>query len=447
MTSEFGNVDAQQAVLGSLLIDPSMFDVVYDGGLRAEHFTENRNATIFAAIAELAHRGAVADLLTLADELERSGKTKAAGDLPYVMDLMNATPTAIHAEHYANIVKQDHERLRSNRAMNAIIRAIKADPGVNLADLLEQHAAALRKESLASNGTGVRTLADALTNLVDHADAAYTARKSGTMTDITTPFEQLNNAIAGLIPGDLVLIVGEPGVGKSTLVSQLAQHVAQQGHGVQMFITEVNELQFTARLVEGASKVWSRRMLTGDLSEQEWEAIMRTAGELESHAGAVVLDDATYDAQVIESKIRFARARLADAGVDLRVVVFDYLQLFKDTKRTDRRSEIGEIINTIRELTNRLGIVSIVVSSLSREGYKQNARPHIRNSKESGDIEYAVTIGLSVYRDADDASAIMCDVNKNRFGPQMPGIFLGKQDPNTSYIDPVAKYERMPLEE
>lgn len=440
--------DAERAVLGSLLMDPDALARVADW-LRPEHFHSQVHAWYYATILELAKRGTPADAVTLPDALEarlvNPGFSVSKNDVGDVIDLILVVPTAIYAEHYARIVVEHYERERERQTLQAINAQFPRLQGKPLADLLDEEAGRLR-QGLAA-GAGVRTMKDAVTTLLEHADEMSQARKAGKLVEVTTPFAQLNDAIVGLLPGDMVVLVGEFGIGKSGIVSQIAAHVVEQGHGVQMFVTEMDEQQVAARRMEARTGIWSRRILTGDLTSDEWATLLDAAGKVSMTGERLVLDAVTFDAQLLESKIRRARADLERNGIDLRLVIFDYLQLFRDSKRTDRRAEVGEVVNTMREITNRLGLASIVVSSLSREGYKQNAKPHLRNAKETGDIEYSATIGLSLYRKdyqtEGDKRVVCCDINKNRMGPIFDGLVLGLQREGQAWIDPV---QVIPLE-
>jgi replicative DNA helicase len=246
------------------------------------------------------------------------------------------------------------------------------------------------------------------------ATDAADKRLEGREVIIPTPFLALNRCLAGgMMAGDVITVIGSPGIGKSTFAHMCADHAAAQGRGVMAFITEMNRFQYAARQIAPHAQVDSRTIRSGTMSGAQWERVWTAAGQV--GRPNFLVDDKTFDATRFEERIGQAIMMLERIGQHLGLIVFDYLQLFKDSRRKDKRVEVGDIINSIRELANAYEVPVIVVSSLAREGYKNDAKPNLYNSKESGDIEYATTIGLAMWRET-ATSGITMEIQKNRDG-------------------------------
>jgi replicative DNA helicase len=257
-----------------------------------------------------------------------------------------------------------------------------------------------------------------MTSIVDAtirmALAAADERLEGKEVITPTPFTMLNRHLAGgMMAGDVITVFGSPGIGKSTFVHMCADYAASKGRGVMAFITEMNRFQYAARQLSPRAQVESRVIRSGAMSSEQIERVWTAAGQV--GRPNFLVDDKTFDATRFEERIGQAILMLDRIGQSLGLIVFDYLQLFKDTRRKDKRVEVGDIINQIRELANAYEVPVIVVSSLAREGYKNDAKPNLYNSKESGDIEYATTIGLAMWREANETQITM-EIQKNRDG-------------------------------
>ena len=403
--------EAEQAVLGSILIDPDAI-VRVGSFLKAEHFYQEKHGWIYGAVLDLAKRNTDADFVTVCEELGRRAQLAEIGGASYVMDLINAVPTAIHAEHYAEIVVRMATDRHAIRLAGQIAQAAYEGRGRGL-----EAAATLVQEAragFAAASDGPRFLDDVLTELVDTANVMATERKAGRLVDVKLPWTDLTDIIhGGLLPADLVLIVGEPSVGKSTFVHQLADHAALQGHGVLLFTTETKDRNFAARQLAPRAGVSSRDLIAGQLDEDGWERVMRNMDKV--RRPSFLVDSQTYDAQAFERRIQQAQIALERRGHALRLVVFDFLQQFRDSRYKERRLEVGAVIYQIREIANRYNLACIAVSELSKDTYKNGGgKVHIFGSKESSSIEYAATIGIALYRD--EQERVVCDVQKNKDG-------------------------------
>jgi replicative DNA helicase len=229
-------------------------------------------------------------------------------------------------------------------------------------------------------------------------------------------------------------------VGKSTFVHQIADHAAQFGHGVLMLITETRDVNFAARQLAPRAGVASRELLSGNLDERGWLGVMQNMDKVKR--ASMMVDSTTYDAQSFERRIQQASNALEQRGATLRLVVFDFLQQFRDSRYKEKRLEIGSVIYQIRELMVRYGLAGIVVSELDKATYKNGGKVHIFGAKESGSIEYAATVGIALYRNEQDR--VVCDVQKNKDGKRasflLPALadnaaWFGSPRPYTVMVD------------
>jgi len=410
------NLEAESAVLGSLLIDPAAVQRV-SSFLKAEHFYSQRNAWTYQAILDLAAMGKLADFLILTEELDRRCQLEEIGGTEVVMDYINATPTSVHAEYYAEIVVKLARDRQAIRLASQIVEQAYMGQGkaLEIATTLLQDA----KNGFTASADGPRFLDDVLDQLVNNAETMDKARRAGALVDIKLPFQDMTDFVTGgLLPADLMLVVGEPSVGKSTLVHQIADHAAQFRHGVLIFTTETRDVNFAARQLSPRAQVRSRDLISGNLDEHAWTRIMQNMDK--AKRASMMIDASTYDAQAFERRIQQAMAALERKGLSLRLVVFDFLQQFRDSRYKEKRLEVGAVIYQIRELMVTYGLAGIVVSELDKGSYKNGGRAHIFGAKESSSIEYAATIGIALYRD--ENQRVVCDVQKNKDGKR--GSFL-----------------------
>lgn len=402
------NPEAESAILGSLLIDPDAVQRVRSF-LKTEHFYNERNAWIYQAIVDMDATGKPADFLTITDELDTRKQLEEVGGPAYIMDLLNAVPTAIHVEYYAEIVVKLARDRQAIRLAQQIVEQAYMGQGkaLEIATTLLQDA----KNGFAASADGPRFLDDVLDQLINNAEMLDKARRAGALVDIKLPFQDMTDIVTGgLLPGDLMLVVGEPSVGKSTLVHQIADHAAQYRHGVLIFTTETRDVNFAARQLSPRAQVRSRDLISGNLDEHAWTRIMQNMDKVKR--ASMMIDASTYDAQAFERRIQQAMAALERKGLSLRLVVFDFLQQFRDSRYKEKRLEVGAVIYQIRELMVSYGLAGIVVSELDKGSYKNGGKAHIFGAKESSSIEYAATIGIALYRD--ENQRVVCDVQKNK---------------------------------
>ncbi len=411
------NIDAEQVVLGSVMLDPGAMENL-TGWLQSSHFYDSRHAVIYAVLEKMYQNGDALDIVTVTDHLEVAGKIEAAGGAAYIMELANAVPTAIHAESYGKIV----ERCASDRVAidiaNAIVREAYSGSGKAI-DIALQLAEDARNKTARSND-GPRFLDDVIADVVDNAQAMADLRKSGEFVDVLTPWKDLNDIIGGLLKGDQVVIVGAANVGKSAFVQQIVDFAALTGnHGAVVFTTETSAEAFAARQLAPHSGLWSRDILSGNLKSREgngdddWDKLYNAIPKV--LRPSVLIDSDTIDIGHVDLRIRQAKARLAEKGLKLRLAVFDYLQMFRyDSVKTDSSEQLLKMaIYYIRHLAIKHQIATLVISEVTSASVRNN-EVNLADAKGSGSIVYAATRGLTMQRN--DDGLVVVKVQKMKDG-------------------------------
>ena len=393
------SMEAEQAVLGSMLIDSRCISDVI-GILRPEDFYLQQNREIYETIYSMFNFSEVVDPVTVLDKMKERGVFTDAST-GYVMQLMEITPTAANVRQYAQIVR-DKSLLRAiAEAATDINETVYQNAG-SAADILEnaeKRIFALRKDSAGDSlehiGTVLLKVFDRLTELSESGSA---------IPGLSTGLSDLDRKISGLNKSDLILIAARPGMGKTSLALNIALNAAKKsGKTIAFFSLEMSREQLGMRLMSNESFVDNQKLVTGRLSEDEWAKIGLAASAL-SQTDIRVDDNPTITVAEISAKCR----RLDN----LALVLVDYLQLMTSS---GGRSTSGE---------NRQQIVSdISLSQLSRANEaRQDKRPMLSDLRESGAIEQDADIVLFLYRDdyyhedSPDKNVAECIVAKNRHG-------------------------------
>jgi replicative DNA helicase len=388
------NPEAEQAVLGSLLIDPDAV-IKVASFLKAEDFYQEKNGWIFQAILDLHERREPADFVTVTDELERRRQLAEVGGSPYVLDLINAVPTAIHVEHYAHIVERTSVLRKLIRAAGQIAQLAydeTTEDVQEVVDRAEQIVFGVAENRAQRDLTAVRTI---MPDVVDRIDFLYHHR--GEILGVPTGFKLLDRVLGGLQKSDLIILAARPGVGKTSLAVSIAQNAARKyGKRVALFSLEMSNEQLVQRMLAAETGIDSQRLRLGDIhGEDEWHRLMEAAGALsETH---IFIDDTPA---VTAMELR-TKARRLYAEHDLDMIVVDYLQLMSGGGRNENRvQEISNISRGLKGLARELNLPVLALSQLSRAvESRQDKRPILSDLRDSGSIEQDADVVLFIYRE------------------------------------------------
>lgn len=387
------NLEAEQAVLGALLLVPDSFAVVSEI-LRPEDFYGEGHREIYTALKEMAERGRPIDLVTVTEELKSRDALDKVGGAAYLASLAGAVPTAVNAGHYANIVA-DKGLLRSliNTCTQLASRAY--EEGADSEVLLDEAERMIMGLSQRRIGKSYRSIRELLVEALERIEQL--CQKKGSITGLPTGFDDLDKYTSGLQPSDLVLLAARPSMGKTSLALNIAQNVAVKYRvPVAIFSLEMSSDQVVQRILCAEALVDQQKMRTGYLQENDWPRLMKAAAKLSE---APLFIDDTPAISLLELRSKARRLKL-EHGIGLLVI--DYLQLIQTGRRSENRvQEISEISRFLKSLARELDIPVLALSQLSRavEQRGGDRRPMLSDLRESGSLEQDSDMVMFIYRD------------------------------------------------
>ena len=408
--------EAEQAVLGSMIIDPRcVADIV--GLLRAEDFYSERNRDVFSAIFSMFSYGLAIDPVTILERMREDGLWD--DELPgFFRDLILITPTAANAKEYAGIVK-DKSLLRGIAGAGSDINAmaISGEGGaMAILEAAEKRVYALRQDR---SREGLEPISKILVNVYEQIS---TASKSGaSMTGLETGFYDLDRVIMGLNKSDFILIASRPSMGKTSFALNIALHCAKNsGKAIAMFSLEMSREQLATRLLSSESFIDGKRLQVGMVKNEEWGRLASAIKAI-SAADLLINDDASLSVAEMNAQCR----RVPNLGL----VVVDYIQLMQSAtgqrgyQAENRVQVVSEISRMMKIMAKELNVPLICLSQLSRENEKRpNKRPMLSDLRESGAIEQDADVVMGLYRDdyynqeSETPNIAECIVLKNRRG-------------------------------
>jgi replicative DNA helicase len=386
------NIEAEEAVLGALLIDSDAI-IRVSTVLRREDFYREKNGWIYAAALALHERHEPIDFLTLCDELERKGQLDPVGGPAYLTGLINVVPTSIHVEYYATIVQRAAIRRRLIEAAGQIAAlAYKEEDDIDeVVDRAEQVVFGVSSARLSRSVVPLRS---AVSDYYDRVE--YLNKHRGQMIGLPTGFTRIDQILGGMQRSDMLVLAARPSMGKTSLALNIAHTAAKRfGQRVLVFSLEMSSEQVVERLMSAEAGIDSQRLRRGEIADDEWGRFMMTSSSLSELA--LFIDD-TPALSVLEMRTK-ARRLHAEVGLDL--VVVDYLQLMRaEGRHENRQQEVSAISRGIKALARELNIPILAVSQLSRGvEARTDKRPILSDLRESGSIEQDADVVLFIYRD------------------------------------------------
>jgi len=408
------NVEAEEATLGSILIDDNALYKVASF-LRPGHFYVEKNGWVFQAFLSVSERREPIDVLTVCDELERQGRLEEAGGAAYVTSLLNAVPTAIHVEHYARLVERTAVLRQLIAAAGGIAR-IAYEAAGEADEALDEAERVIFDIAQGRVGGDFVPLKQILASYLEQLDRV---KEGATTLGLPTGFADLDKLTGGFQRGDLIIVAARPAVGKTSLGINIAHHVAvQEGAPVAIFSLEMSREQLAHRLLCSEANVDSQRLRLGQYDEDELRRISRAFGVL-SEAPIYVDDTPSINITELRSK---ARRLYLERGI--RLVIVDYLQLMRGRRAENRVQEISDISRSLKGLAKELEVPVVALSQLSRAPeLRTDHRPILSDLRESGSIEQDADVVIFIYReelyDPETEKQGIADilVSKHRNGP------------------------------
>lgn len=390
------SVEAEQAVIGGLLLDNQTWDQVADR-VSAVDFYRQDHRTIFSAIEALAVKGSPFDVVTLSERLSETAELDDAGGLPYLATLANDTPSASNIKAYADIVRE-RSILRSLISVSSEIAESAFNPnGRSSREILDD--AERRVFQIAEQGMRNEQGFQSLKSLVGRAMefVGEMSEKGSGVTGIPTGYDDLDEMTSGLQPGDLVIVAGRPSMGKTTFAMNLTEYAAiSLKKPAAIFSMEMPGEQLAVRLLSSIGRVNQQRLRTGQLNDEDWPRLTSAVGILADTP--MFIDDTPA---LTPTELRARARRLTREHGNLGIIMIDYLQLMRVAGNSDNRaSEISEISRSLKALAKELKVPVIALSQLNRSlEQRPNKRPVMSDLRESGAIEQDADVIMFIYRD------------------------------------------------
>jgi replicative DNA helicase len=389
------SIEAEQAVLGGLLLTASAWERVADSVGTADFYREDHRQ-IFEAIRDLHDHNKSCDAITVTEWFESRGLADQVDGGQYISQLANSTPSAANIAAYAEIVREKSILRQLIDVGTDITSGSYASDGRDSQVLLEEAEAKIFAiaEQRSRRGSGFISVQETLKEAIEKIQALF--EFEGDITGIPTGFKDLDRMTAGMQDSDLVIVAGRPSMGKTTLAMNIAEHAALKHEiPVAVFSMEMSSLGLVMRLFSSLGQIEQRRLRTGTLEELDWPKLTSAMNLLQK--SKLFIDDTPA---LSPTEIR-ARARRLKREHDIGMIVIDYLQLMQvPNTRENRATEIAEISRSLKALAKELNVPVIALSQLNRAlEQRPNKRPVMADLRESGSIEQDADLILFIYRD------------------------------------------------
>lgn len=386
------NLEAEMAVLGSMLLDENAISVAQET-LDTNFFYNDNHKRIFAAILSLYNANKAVDLITLTDELKRNGILEEVGGVSFLASLVNSVPSAANISHYANIVREK-SILRTLINNSTKIISLCYESEGNTSEVVDTAEKLIFEVSDRRSSGTYLALKEVIKESIETIDRLY--QKKAHVTGIPTGFIDFDIKTAGLQSSDLIVIAGRPSMGKSALAIGIAEYAgAVEKIPLVIFSLEMSKEQLVQRMLCSHAKVDAHKVRTGYLATSDWPRLTAAAGKLSE---APIFIDDTPAISVLELR---AKARRLKAHHDVQLIILDYLQLMRGTSSAEnRQQEISEISRSLKALARELRVPVVAISQLSRAvELRSDHRPQLSDLRESGAIEQDADVVVLILRE------------------------------------------------
>jgi len=424
------SVDAEQSVLGGLMLDNRAWDQIADR-MREEDFYRPEHRLIFRVMAQLIEQGKPLDVLTVAEMLRSHNELENAGGEVFLFELANNTPSAANITAYADIVRERSVLRQLIAVANDIAGSAFNPQGRNTTDLLDT--AERQIFSISEQGAragGPVNIKEYLARTMDRIDTLFHSQNA--ITGTPTGYHDLDDMTSGLQAADLIIVAGRPSMGKTMLAMNIAEHVVIKSRSpVLVFSMEMPGESIVMRLLSSLCRIDQLRIRTGKLSDEDWPRISSTVSMLSE--APLFIDDTPA---LSPAELRARARRLAKEHGQLGLIVVDYLQLMQVPGFSENRTaEISEISRSLKGVAKELNVPVIALSQLNRSlEQRSDKRPVMSDLRESGAIEQDADLIVFIYRDevyhenSPDKGVAEIIIAKQRNGPlgKLRLTFLGQ---------------------
>lgn len=435
--------EAELSVVGSVLSDPQSVAASAEI-VKPEDFYYAANREIYRVAIDLFNENIPVDIVTVSDRLKQKDMLDGVGGIGYLSQAVVGVPTTGNVEYYAKIIREKSVLRRLITAATVISETAynESDDIERILDRAEQEIFDVSSEKESNDIVPIQDIF-----MTAYQDMVENSINKGTITGVPTGFYELNNRTGGLHGGELIIIAGRPGMGKSSFAVNIAENAAIQDHvPVAIFNLEMSKTMIVNRILCSQAMVDSHKVRLGDFDSEDWQQIGSIVDKVAM--APIYIDDT---ASITVSEIR-AKCRRLKQTKNLGLIIIDYLQLMQGSgrKSDNRQNEISEISRSLKVLAKELDIPVIALSQLSRTSEtRSDKRPMLSDLRESGAIEQDADMVMFLYRDeyynkdTEDKNMAECIIAKHRSGST--GMFkLGWQGKYTKFIniDYLAKEEK-----
>ena len=437
------SVEAEQSLLGGLLIDNESSDKVADV-ISAKDFYRHDHRIIYQHIIKVIESNQPADIVTVAESLEKNAELATVGGISYLGLLAENTPTAANIRGYAQIVRERSIMRSLVQVGSDIAESAYSPQGRDAQQLLDESEAKIFQiaESGKSTNVGFEDIQHLLPKVIE--DVERRMQNGSDVIGVATGFTDLDKMTSGLQPGDLIIVAGRPSMGKTSLALNMAEFVASDRKlPVAVCSMEMASTQLTTRLIGSVGKVDQHKMRTGQLDDDDWEKLTDSLGQLND--APIFIDQGSA---LNSYEVRARARRLQRQAGQLGLIVIDYIQLMSPPggrQSENRATEISEISRSLKSLAKELNVPVVALSQLNRSvEQRPDKRPVMSDLRESGAIEQDADVIMFIYRDevynpeSPDKGLAEIIVAKQRNGPigRVKLTFLGQYTRFENYANP-----------
>ncbi len=431
---------AEQAVIGSMLIDPACIPIVLTDA-KPEHFYQKANRDIFETILSMFNFGQTIDPVTIMDRMKERGVYQEGSTEAYIRELITITPTAANVTQYVAIIRDKSLQRDLGKVAGDITQMVNEGLGSadDMLESAERNIYALRRDRTIG---GLKPISEIVQTVYNNLNRL--AQEGETLPGLPTGLVDLDSRILGLNKGELVLIASRPGMGKTSIAMNIVMNAAKaSGKAVAVFSLEMSREQLVSRILSGEARVDNKKLLKGNLSAEEWRKIVMAAAVVGA-TNILVDDNPTLSVADMNAQCR----RVQNLGL----VVVDYLQLMqsaggKQNNAENRQQIVADMSRMLKIMAKELEVPVLCLSQLSRANEaRSDKRPMLSDLRESGAIEQDADVVIGLYREGyynkecEDPSAAEAIVLKNRKG-ETGTVYLRFLSEFTTYVSADRKHE------
>ncbi|MBV8032881.1 MAG: replicative DNA helicase, partial [Betaproteobacteria bacterium] len=392
------SIEAEQSLLGALLLDNQAFDRVADL-VTGEDFYRDDHRRIWRHIARLVEANKPADVVTVSESIEASEDKDKTGGPAYLGALAQNTPSALNIRRYAELVREKSVQRRLAQVATGIAEDALNPGSKDVGQMLDEAESKIFQiaESGARRDQGLMEIKPVLARVFERIDHLYHRDNPSDVTGVPTGYTRLDQMTSGLQAGDLVVVAGRPSMGKTALALNIAEHVAvDNGLPVAIFSMEMSAAQLAMRMLGSIARVDQHKMRTGKLNDREWSELSDAMAKL--HETPLFIDEG---GALTALEVRARARRLKRQYSKLGLIVIDYLQLMSSTAQGENRAtEISEISRSLKAMAKELDVPVIALSQLNRAvDQRPDRRPVMSDLRESGAIEQDADVIMFIYRE------------------------------------------------